>query len=183
MSFRTSQVNELMVKYERLIHYVLNNSSIYQDRDEYDDFAQELRMKLIVLAESSVYDPFTQDGPFTAYAKRELRYKLVALLRKQNRQTALDPIAWDDKVEDAHVIPCHDEARIIDKLAIMDIKKKLDARNREILRLQYEEGYTVKEIAEHLNISRAAISRRRRKIAEIIMRHLFMDKDKDADKM
>lgn len=145
MSFHISQVNELVVKYERLIHYVLNNSSIYQDRDEYDDFAQELRMKLIVLAESSVYDPFTQDGPFTAYAKRGLRYKLVDLLRKQNRQTALDLIAWDDKVEDAHVIPNYDAENIIDHIAMLDIQSKLDDRSREILRLQYEKGYTVKE--------------------------------------
>ncbi|MCI5775244.1 MAG: sigma-70 family RNA polymerase sigma factor [Aerococcus sp.] len=170
---------EVLGKYERLIHFVLNRANIHQGRDDYEDLAQELRIKLIALAEQSIYDPLHFPESFTAYAKQGLYYHLIDLLRRQMRQQPAETIAWDNKVEDSHVIPNYDAENIIDHIAMLDIQSKLDDRSREILRLQYEKGYTVKEIAEQLGISKAAISKRRKKIAELIRKRFLMEPDEE----
>ncbi|MCY3024916.1 sigma-70 family RNA polymerase sigma factor [Aerococcus loyolae] len=78
--------DRLLREFEALIHRTLADLNIRKCHGDYQDYAQELRLKLLGVAEDFDGQPLGEDRyRFVAYAGRYLRWCLLDLLRQSQR--------------------------------------------------------------------------------------------------
>lgn len=81
--------DQILRQFEPLIHYTLHRGGLRQSQATYEDYAQELRVRLLFLADD--FGPSLLKAPgryrFTAYAKQALFHRLVDLLRQNTQPT------------------------------------------------------------------------------------------------
>src|SRR5699024_8968834 len=162
-------INQLLKDFKPLIHKTMQRLNIHSNHMDYDDFYQELQIKLISIYKSFNGDPLnvtTDSYRFTSYASTGLYWHGLNLLRKENHVTLQltenEQIDWLAYEEDAS------NSMFKSDLFIEDFLKQVKSRltDQEYLLLLYivEGKYTVLELAELLNVSRDTIYQRKNKI-------------------
>ncbi len=117
--------------------------ALVPDWSEAQDLMQETTMVMW-----SKFDEFTVGTDFTAWALSIARYQILNY-RKKNRNGR---VRFDDEVLEAI------EDRVSDVVAGMDARRdalraclrKLEERDRQLIRLRYEAGATTKSVAERV---------------------------------
>lgn len=83
----------LLAQYTPLLHKVMKSLHLQSFDTQYEDYLQELRIKLIEIAKDFDGDPRDKDKyRFTNYAQRGLRWYLIDLLRKNKKTKDEVPI-------------------------------------------------------------------------------------------
>lgn len=109
----TSQA--MLQQFEPLVFRVLNHYHVYKTDRDYEDFAQELRIKLCRIAEDFDGQPLTDAEDryrFVTYASNGLRWQLLNLLKKRRNEQLLDKEKIDLVID--HKDPYQDsEAQVV----------------------------------------------------------------------
>ena len=157
--------SELLSQYEPLIHRTLSRLNIRQNYRDYDDFAQELRLKLLDIYETFDGNACEEDKfRFSSYAGKGLYWHGVNLLRKQEDT---------DMPSEAREIADHQQPQpslfetTKENLQsfLQEAEKKLTYREMFVLRCFMDGSYLLKDIAEILDVTSQRIVQYRQKIA------------------
>lgn len=110
----------IIKQFEPLVYQTINSFHVSQQSSNYHDFAQELRIKLIYLAENFEGHPLKEPSDryrFVAYAKLGLRWHLLNLFKKSSREVIFDneitqkcyslEIYTDNMIEDLKLADYH----------------------------------------------------------------------------
>ncbi|XJS11039.1 sigma-70 family RNA polymerase sigma factor [Aerococcaceae bacterium WGS1372] len=155
----TNQQLELLIKqYNRLIHKVLLACGQY-GKPNYEDYYQELSIKLIELADQFNGDPLDQDRyQFANYARKALTRYLIDFMRRE-RLNKEDPTLTEYifETEDAHS-STENLTTILN-----EISSRLNLSELNLVK-GLVSGITLKELANQLGVSRKTISKRRGQI-------------------
>ncbi|MDO4670655.1 MAG: sigma-70 family RNA polymerase sigma factor [Aerococcus sp.] len=155
-------LESLLQKYERLIHYTLARAAITKSAMDYEDLAQELRWRLCELALSAPCHPFEEPAQFTGYMKPRLYHYLIDLRRgkyKHRRDTSFDALL--EQGDGGGVITMEDQTFW---LVVDQMRQELEGIDLVIFDHLVFDSWTLSEIACALNVSVAAISKRRKNL-------------------
>lgn len=166
MDVESLNVSKLLVEFKPLIYKTLNRLRVHPNHMNFDDFYQELQIKLVKIYKGFEGDPLHNEVDrykFTAYAGNGLYWRGIDLFKKKSFSTL--PI-----VEDVHLERMVDVEEERDKLPeselfLDDFSKQAKARltEGEYLLFTYlaEGNYTITEIADLMEVSRGTIYSRR----------------------
>lgn len=165
MDAESINVSKLLVEFKPLIYKTLNRLRVHPNHMNFDDFFQELQIKLVEIYRTFDGDPLTIEADrykFTAYAGNGLYWRGIDLFKKKNFNTL--PI-----VEDVHLERMVDldesDYRFESDFLLDDFSKKVKGRLTEaeylLFRYLAEGHYTITEIADLLEVSRGTIYSRR----------------------
>ncbi|MDO4680171.1 MAG: sigma-70 family RNA polymerase sigma factor [Aerococcus sp.] len=153
----------LLKRYERLIHYTLSRAAIAQTVSDYDDLAQELRLKLCDIALIAPCHPLAESARFTGFAKPRLYHYLIDLRRGHYRKRShYSSDAWLE--ETAWEVGCDQQEELLTRSVINQTRAGLDEEEQQLFDRLVLDDWTLKEIAEDMHLSIAAISKRRARL-------------------
>lgn len=157
----------IIKQFEPLVYQTINSFHVSQQSSNYHDFAQELRIKLIYLAENFEGHPFKKTSDryrFVAYAKLGLRWHLLNLFKKSSREVIFEneiiqetsslEIFSDNMIEDLKLADYHRYAQSLLKdheyniyLALVD---ELSARQiMSLFNLKRSTFYKIKKTIQN----------------------------------
>lgn len=152
---------QVIIEFSPIVYKVLKSFSIYPNHMFYEDYLQELSIKLLDLAESFEGDIFGDCRfQFVAYGRKGLTWFLRDLLVKQ---TKLKTRSLDNL--DLQIIPEEDphlSRSILVKEFLQEAQALLSKKEYGLLRLLIQ--YPVADIAKHLSLSRQAVYNKRQMI-------------------
>ena len=164
----SSYKNRLILQqFEALLHRILKDCYISLGHFEYEDYLQELKLKLLLLAQDFDGDVLGVDRfRFVAFARRGLTWYLIDLKRRQARLTVKTLEDINRVVEDtdnqsvgslsqAHLVAFMNQAR-----------QRLDIEEVALFDLLCQDAYGIQELADIFQCSRQTIYQRRKRIAK-----------------
>lgn len=156
----------MLTQFEPLIHKTLQRMTINQRHISYEDYAQELRIKLLAIEESFDGEALGEDRiRFVAFAGKGLYWHLVSLLRKNQKKSEVSY----DEIEAAADVDIPFESSRIELLFFMEeVRRRLDQSEYELLMMLCDESLTVTEIAKLYGVGRKTIYQRKNKIVSKI---------------
>ncbi|HLR92856.1 MAG TPA: sigma-70 family RNA polymerase sigma factor [Atopostipes sp.] len=166
MDLESINISRLLIEFKPLIHKTIHRLNIHPRHINYDDYFQELQMKLIQIYQSFDGDPLYNKEDrykFTAYAGNGLYWRGIDLFKDKQFTSlpTMEDMQLEQLIEDSGSIS---EGSVY----IEDFLTKAQVRLTEseyLLFLYLAEGkYTITEIAELMNVSRGTVYKRRAKI-------------------
>lgn len=166
MGFKEEKVEQLLKQFEPLLFKTLGRVNVRQTSSNYDDVLQELRLKLIKLAERFDGDPFTHDVVrFLGFAKQGLFRYSLDLLHKESQQPET---TGSDVTELEHLL--HGDLIFGDNTDIkhffQQASRLLTQQEQALFVLLAQGGYTTQELADELGVSRKTIYKHKNRIRE-----------------
>lgn len=166
MHSKKDKDEQLLKQFEPLLFKTLGRLNIGRRRIDYDDYLQELRLKLLYLAEQFDGDPFKEDiYRFLGFAKQSLYRYTLDLLKKHSQK--FDVVNSD--VSELGTI-LHSDLIFDSNPEIQEFFKKasqvLTLKERHIFLLMVEGGYTIQEMADRFGVSRKTMNKYRKTIRE-----------------
>ena len=154
-----------------LVYKTLARCNIHSAHIHYDDYWQELRIKLLQIAQNFDGQPLTNDDDryrFTAYAQRGLYWHLIDLIRRDQRDLARQETPEDlqaflenlSEPENIHQAPPSIASMYITRF-IEQARHHLSEEEYQLFLLLTTEVGTYTEIAEILGITRENLYKRR----------------------
>lgn len=169
MDYHSLYKSLLLKQFEPLLHKTLHRLNIFQGHWHYEDYLQELRLKLLTIDEAFDGKPLKGDGiRFAAYAGKGLYWHLVNLLRSENQQQEI-------LVEDISLLS--DTKGMLAPLQagsyalstfIEGVKQRLDKEELALFYVLADGSYSIHEIAASYGVSRKTIYERKKKLVEKI---------------
>lgn len=160
--------SQLLEQYEALIHRTLSRANVRPHYRDYEDLAQELRIKLL-----DIYDLFDGDAleedkfRFSAYAGKGLYWHTMNLLREEKDGDMPSDLEEMDLIENQPPQPSlFETAQLSLQSFLHEAKKKLNEKELFVLHCCMEGSYKQKEIAEKLEVTSQRVLQYRKKIAE-----------------
>lgn len=152
------EIIKFLMDNEKIVKSVLREYKIYPNRFDYDDFAQELRIKLMEDFERIVSSNVKIQS-IEAYLRSSLRWKMNNLLRTQKRHQIIP-------VEDTQLLASQS---VDDPIGVQDYWLAFDALLTEdeqaLLHYLYA-GYTFKQLSGIFNRQSRTIRRWRDALVE-----------------
>lgn len=166
MEFFYRNDHRFLELFEALVHKTLRHYQVYPYHCEYEDYAQELRIKLLDLGRRFEGQPLTEDVDrykFVAYASRGLKWHLVNLLSKKHDLTLRDEEVMDylDQSVDDYHLESHGTLMAYAAYA----KEVLSGEDYLLYQMLMDGTYSVAEMTEILGIQRRTLYHRRDRIA------------------
>ena len=169
MNANNEGITNFLKQFTPLVHKSLQRLNIRPQHMDYEDYYQELQIKLLDILEKfkcDTTDPEEKNCKFTAYAGQGLYWHGVDLLRKKNNHSLgtieSDKIQWlvDQESSDSESLESALHTNDFFRLA----KKRLSIEDFTLL-LELAEGkYTMDELAKKHGVVRATIYQRKEKI-------------------
>lgn len=162
MDMESEGTNNFLKTFEPLIHKVLNQLNIRQNHMNYEDYYQELQIKLVDILKVFKNDSVDLDEKnckFIAYARQGLYWEGLDLLRKSNREAKKigesRPIEW---LEDRNAVNFNSfNLNIYTEDFFRLAKRRLSSKDFLLL-LQLADGqYTMQELADEYGVVRDTI--------------------------
>lgn len=191
----TSQLKqEIIMSYEKLVHYVIHNSKfvkmeILDDRDYFQfgieglseaidrfdpDYGTKFETYAILRIRGKIIDEVRkiQIKPRTeTYTDRgELKYYNVSLNKPLNDEDGYD--LYETIPDESAEMPLEVTEKNESKEALIEAIKKLNERDRLIITLYYYENLTYKEIAQIMSITVSRVSQIHTRITELLKMRL-----------
>lgn len=158
--------DRLLREFEALIHKTLADLNIRKCHGDYQDYAQELRLKLLDVAERFEGKPLGQDRyRFVAYAGRYLRWSLLDLLRQTERLPQLTLSEHQDLLADSTSLQgeaC--EAGAADFLQAA--QASLSERDYQLTLALAEPDVSITDIARSFGVARKTIYAWKKRLAQ-----------------
>lgn len=165
MDYHSLYKSYLLKQFEPLLHKTLHKLSIFQGHGSYEDYLQELRLKLLVIEAEFDGKPLKGDGiRFAAYAGKGLYWHLVNLLRSDNRQQELlvEDISLVSDLE-LPAIPFLEGNHTL-KTFMEEVTRRLSQEELILFYTLADGSYTMSEIATGYGVSRKTIYERKKKL-------------------
>ena len=164
MDFHSLYKSRVLEQFEPLVHKTLARVFLSPRHVAYEDYAQELRLKLLEIEASFDGKALGEDRiRFVAFAGRGLYWFLISLLRKE--KTA-EMVSFDD-IEAA--VECElpmEAARLELVFFLEEARRRLEPSEFELFQLLSDGEWTVTDIAKFYGVQRKVIYRRKKKIAD-----------------
>lgn len=155
--------SRVLGQFEPLVHKSLARLFISPRHVSYEDYAQELRVKLLEIEASFDGEALGVDRiRFVAFAGRGLYWFLVSLLRKERQ---VDLVAFDDVESALEGVP-FESSRVELVFFLEEVRRRLSADELELFNLLADGSWSVTEIARFYGMQRKAIYRRKQRIVE-----------------
>ena len=157
----------------QLVTWVLNNRVAFWRRDEYDDMWQAGAIGLCKAA--MLYDERV-GVKFGTYAAIFIRGEMIDSGKRSQRQAKqagdarMEDIVLEDKdvVTLGDTIPDREDGRAMEAMLILrDMLGRIKGRDRVVLEMKIA-GYGQDEIAQHVGISQAGVSRNLKRSRKLI---------------
>ena len=153
--------NQLLVDYAPLLHRTLHRAGVSPRHPSYDDYYQELSLKLLDLKQKFEGDPLGLDRySFVAYARRGLSWYLLDLFGRDR-----SPEEVTDTIEDLLEPQASPLAAMDSHLTLMAFHAKarqvLDDDDYQLFLYLKEGASSMSILAQELQISRQALYKRR----------------------
>ncbi|AEA01901.1 MULTISPECIES: sigma-70 family RNA polymerase sigma factor [Aerococcus] len=159
--------DRLLREFEALIHRTLADLNIRKCHGDYQDYAQELRLKLLDVVDRFEGDPLAEDRyRFVAYAGRYLRWSLLDLLRQTSRLPQLtlsDHQDWLTESESAEDF----EAGAADFLQAA--QDTLSERDYQLTLALAEGDFSIADIARTFGVARKTIYQWKDRLAQRLL--------------
>lgn len=154
-------LEELLNQFTPLVHKVLIEHGQKRNHKDYEDYYQELCIKLVEIAQEYEGDPLGDDRyRFTYYAKKGLSWHLIDLLKK-DRHNEYEQSLSDFIFESEGV-----EASKENITAFMtEMVHRVTESELQLIKA-FLDGNTLQEIAKQFKVSRKTISKRKKHIQE-----------------
>lgn len=155
----------LLKQFEPLLHKTLHRLSIFQGHGSYEDYLQELRLKLLAIEAEFDGKPLKGDGiRFAAYAGKGLYWHLVNLLRSDNRQQEflVEDISLVSDLE-APPIPFLEGTHALTTF-MEEVNQRLTQEELTLFYTLADGSYTMNEIATGYGVTRKTIYDRKKKL-------------------
>lgn len=158
---------KLLDQYSPLLHGTLRDLYIYADDNNYEDYLQELRVKLITIASKFEGDPIDKDKyRFTSYAKQGLKWFMIDMLRKAKNISNEISLADITFVSGEDVSTLLEETRDSLYQFLTEVEDRLNKKELTLFWAILSEHYTLSELSKHFKVSRKTISLRKRKLLD-----------------
>lgn len=170
MNLSADIVNKLLEEFESLLYKTMHRLHITPNQSNYDDYFQELQIKLITIYQTFDGNPLSviEDRyRFTAYAGKGLYWHGLYLFRKDNsllNEVNTMEIAETLQNQEDNILEKNSELFISDFLN--HAKNRLVEQDYLLLLYLVEGKRTVKEMARLMNVTRDTIYQRKNKIQE-----------------
>ncbi|KAA9296586.1 MULTISPECIES: sigma-70 family RNA polymerase sigma factor [Aerococcus] len=159
--------DRLLREFEALIHKTLSDLNIRKCHGDYQDYAQELRLKLLDLAERFDGNPLGQDRyRFVAYAGRYLRWCLLDLLRQTSRLPQLTLSENQDLMTDSAETEAFDFG-IADFLQAA--QDTLSERDYQLTLALAERDFSIADLARTFGVARKTIYQWKNRLAQLLL--------------
>lgn len=164
------QLETLVEQYQLLLHKVLGECGRHAKQDDYEDYFQELSIKLLELAERFDGDPLGDEDDryrFTSYARQGLKRHLIDMLRKEKFWNDAMTAPLSEYIFESEV----GELSIENLLVLMnDLRRYLTSGELNLVK-GLVNGINSKELAKCFGVSRKTIAKWkgqiRQKLSEI----------------
>lgn len=169
MDYHSLYKSLLLKQFEPLLHKTLHKLSIFQDHWFYEDYLQELRIKLLTIEEEFDGKPLKGDRiRFAAYAGKGLYWHLVNLLRTENqrKETFVEDISLMSDTEGMFA-PLLEGNYALNSF-IEGVKQRLDKEELALFYILADGSYEINEIAKNYGVSRKTIYERKKKMVSKI---------------
>lgn len=171
MKFSTVKNRQILKEFDNLLHRVLRDAYLYPGHLDYEDYYQELCLKLLNLAENFEGNIFKEGRyPFVAYARRGLSWFVSDLRRRQSRTQSLasqDITHLVDQVNRQQAYPhtyLHSQGQILS--FIQTAENHLTPEEKSLFYYLIQDAYNNQELADIFSCSRQAIHQRRKKLRQ-----------------
>lgn len=166
MDLQSINTNKMLIKYKPLIFKTLHRLRIHQHHMYFDDFFQELQIKLLSIYKEFEGDPLNVEEDsykFTAFAGNGLYWRGIDLFKNKNFNTL--PISEDEALEKI-VNATADEENMLESNVFLrefmsEVRKKLTDSEYLLFSYLAEGDYTMTEIADLMAVSRGTLYNRR----------------------
>lgn len=169
MSLEELGVHRFLEQFTPLIHRTLQRLSIYPQNMDYEDYYQELQIKLMDILRRFKIDSADLEevnAKFTAFAGRGLYWHGLDLVRSKKNQSlaSFEP----DQIERLEDEESREEQQMERKLSTEDFfrlaKKRLSEKDFQLL-LQFASGnYRMQDLADEYGVARDTIYQWKNKI-------------------
>lgn len=166
MDVESINVSKVLVEFKPLVYKTLNRLRIHPNHMNFDDFYQELQIKLVKLYKRFDGDPLNNEVDrykFTAFAGNGLYWRGIDLFKKKNFSTL--PIVEDEHLErmvDSEGEKADSpESNVFLEDFLRQAKLRLTDSEYTLFMYLAEGHYTITEIADLLEVSRGTIYSRR----------------------
>ena len=150
-------------QYEGIIYKVMKDLHVPRSHAQYEDFLQNGRIKLVeAYVEKSKQANFPEG--FVGFAYRKVRWKLLDLLRKEQRHIERSA-HWSDELNEV-MSDVHTDmgTALCESEWVQQIWQALDAEEQRLIYEWAFVGSSVTDIAKKFGISRKTVYERRKKI-------------------
>lgn len=166
MDFHSLYKSRVLNQFEPLVHKTLARLFIHPRHVSYEDYAQELRLKLLEIESSFDGRALGEDRiRFVAFAGRGLYWYLVSLLRKEKQAVT---VSFDDIEAAVECVVPLESSRLELVYFLEEVRRRLDEAEFELFQLLVDGEWTVTDIARFYDVSRKVIYRRKKKIVDKI---------------
>lgn len=169
MDLESINVSKLLVEFKPLIYKTLSRLRIHPHHMHFDDFYQELQLKLVEIYKSFDGEPLTIEADrykFTAYAGNGLYWRGIDLFKKKSFNTL--PITEDVHLERMVEQQEGHDNQVENNLFLEDFMKQAQSRlsESEYLLFTYlaEGDYNMTQIADLMQVSRGTLYQRKNKM-------------------
>lgn len=159
MELEPLYLSQMIKQFEPLINKTLHKFKLYSNHVDYEDYAQELRIKLLEIAKSFDGKPLAMKDDryrFIAYADNGLAWHLVNLLKREKPAAAVSPEILEETLEDFLVTNHYQVSAQLAEYASY-AKQALDAQEYLLYLMLMDQSFTGEEIANLLGISRSTL--------------------------
>lgn len=159
MELKSLYLSRVIKQFEPLIFKTLSKFKVYPKHVNHEDYAQELRIKLLDLAKGFDGDPLYVDDDryrFISFACNGLSWHLVNLFKKEKAVTHVSPEILEETLEDS---VNHSHYQVHMQLAeyAAYAKEVLNENEYLLYLLLMDLSFTGSEIADLLGISRSTL--------------------------
>lgn len=167
IDYRSLYKSRVLDQFEPLIHKTLSRLFISQTHVNYQDYFQELRIKLLDIEATFDGDAMGKDRiRFVAYAGQGLKWHLLSILRKNSRQKEVSVEDITTLAEETIMPIESSKAAVLSFLE--EIRRRLTLEEYELVLMLCDDTFTIEEIAEYFGIRRQTVYKRRAKIVSKI---------------
>lgn len=162
MELKAWMQRRLLLEFEPLLHRVLKDAYLDRDHLFYEDFLQELRLKLLTMATHFDGQALGEDRyRFTAYCRRGLLWYAQDLKAKFRNQAA--PQA--DMTENALMDQSQPQISTTLQTFLQAAQDRLSPEDFLFVRLSGLADYSLQDLCRFFKCSRQALYQRRKRIA------------------
>lgn len=166
MDVESINVSKLLIEFKPLIYKTLGRLRIHPNHMNFDDFFQELQIKLVEIYRTFDGDPLhveTDRYKFTAFAGNGLYWRGIDLFKKKNFSTlpVVEDVHLERMVERQEAAGNLPESNVFLDDFLSQAKSRLSESEFLLFTYLAEGDYTITEIADLMQVSRGTIYNRR----------------------